>query len=145
MPTVEERFSAALHNTARSWRLAIDRRLKDLGMSQASWMTVAVAAKAREPLAQIELANRVGVEGATMVAMLDRLARSGLVVRTPSETDRRVKLVSLTPQGRQLYAKVRTEADAVRRKLLGGIDPTLLLATTELLEALQRTVDEEAA
>lgn len=145
MPSVEERFSAALHNTARSWRLAVDRRLKDLGMSQASWMTVAVAAKAREPLPQIELANRVGVEGATMVAMLDRLAKAGLVVRTPSETDRRVKLVSLTPLGIQLYAKVRTEADAVRRKLLGGIDPALLLAATELLEGVQRSVDEETA
>ena len=142
MPSVEERFSAALHNTARGWRLAVDRRLKDLGMSQASWMTVAVAAKAKAPLAQIELASRVGVEGATMVAMLDRLEKSGLVARVPSETDRRVKLVRLTPAGTKLYAKVQTEASAVRKKLLGGIDPTLLLAATELLEGLQGVVEE---
>ena len=141
MSTLEERFSAALHNTARGWRLAVDRRLKDLGMSQAGWMTVAVAAKSARPLAQIELANRVGVEGATMVAMLDRLARAGLVVRVPSGTDRRVKLVKLTPQGTQLYAKVRAEADAVRKQLLSGIDPALLLATTELLEGLQSVVE----
>jgi MarR family transcriptional regulator for hemolysin len=144
MSSVEERFSAALHATARGWRLAVDRRLKDLGMSQASWMTIAVAAKARSPLPQIELANRVGVEGATMVAMLDRLAKAGLVERVPSETDRRVKLVRVTPQGAQLYGKVRTEADAVRRKLLSGIDPALLLAATELLEGLQGVVEEGA-
>lgn len=142
MATVEERFSAALHNTARGWRLAVDRRLKDLGMSQASWMTVAVAAKAKAPLAQIELANRVGVEGATMVAMLDRLEKSGLVVRVPSDSDRRVKLVQLTPAGAKLYDKVQTEASAVRRQLLGGIDRTLLLAATELLEGLQATVED---
>ena len=142
MPTVEERFSSALHSTARGWRLAVDRRLKDLGMSQASWMTVAVAAKAKAPLAQIELANRVGVEGATMVAMLDRLAKAGLIERVPSETDRRVKLVTLTPAGAKLYDKVQTEAKAVRRQLLSGIDPKLLLAATELLESLQSVVEE---
>jgi MarR family transcriptional regulator for hemolysin len=142
MPTVEERFSAALHNTARGWRLAVDRRLKDLGMSQASWVTIAMAAKAKAPMPQIELANRVGVEGATMVAMLDRLAKAGLIVRVPSVTDRRVKLVTLTPTGAKLYDKVRTEANAVRRQLLAGIDPAVLLAATELLEGLQAVVEE---
>ena len=144
MATVEDRFSNALHATARGWRLAVDRRLKDLGMSQASWMTVAVAAKAEQPLPQIELANRVGVEGATMVSMLDRLEKAGLVERRASPTDRRVKLVVLTPAGTQLYAKVRTEADAVRKRLLSGIDPARLAAATELLEGLQAVVEASA-
>ena len=142
MASIEERFSTALHSTARGWRLLVDRRLKDLGMSQASWLTVAVAAKAKAPLAQIELAHRVGVEGATMVAMLDRLANAGLVVRVPSETDRRVKLVTLTAAGLKLYDKVRTEANAVRKELLSGIDAKVLLAATELLESLQGVVEE---
>jgi MarR family transcriptional regulator for hemolysin len=144
MPTVEERFSAALHNTARGWRLAVDRRLKDLGVSQAAWMAIAVAAKAKTPLSQIELASRVGVEGATMVAMLDRLAQAGYVVREPSATDRRVKRVLLTPAGNALYDKVRVEAGAVRKQFLAGIDPALLLAATELLEQLQATMDAAA-
>ena len=141
-PSLEERFSHALHNTARGWRLLVDRRLKDLSMSQASWLTVAVVAKSKVPLAQIELANRVGVEGATMVAMLDRLANAGLIVRVPSETDRRVKLVTLTAEGLKLYDKVRIEANAVRKQLLSGIDPKVLLAATELLAKLQGVVEE---
>ncbi|HXD07849.1 MAG TPA: MarR family transcriptional regulator [Burkholderiaceae bacterium] len=142
MASIEERFTAALHGTARTWRLAVDRRLKSLGMSQAAWMTVAMAAKSKEPLAQIELAQRVGVEGATMVAMLDRLAKAGLVVRTPSLTDRRVKLVTLTPQGEALYARVRSEGAAVRRRVLAGIDPKRLALATELLEQIQAAVEE---
>jgi MarR family transcriptional regulator for hemolysin len=143
MPTLEERFSAALHNSARGWRLAVDRRLKGLGLSQAAWMTVAVAAKARAPLAQVELADRVGVEGATMVAMLDRLAKAGLVRRTACTEDRRVKRVSLTSAGEALYAKVRVEAAAVRRELLAGVDPRLLETATTLLEHIQATIDGE--
>src|SRR5450755_3571720 len=118
MPDLEERFSGALHNTSRAWRQALDRRLKYLGVSQASWMTVAVDAKAREPLSQSELADRLAVEGATMVAMVDRLVKAGLVRREPSTADRRIKRVVLTDAGSRLFGAVQTEAAAVRKELL---------------------------
>src|ERR1700726_1597823 len=141
MPDLEERFSGALHNPSRAWRQALDRGLKYLGVSQASWMTIAVAAKARTPLSQSELADRLAVEGATMVAMVDRLVRAGLVIREPSTTDRRVKRVVLTAAGNRLYDKVREEAGAFRKELLAHIDPKKLLVATELLEGLQGILD----
>jgi MarR family transcriptional regulator for hemolysin len=141
MTDLEERFSGALHNTSRAWRQALDRRLKYLGVSQASWMTIAVVAKARGPLSQSELADRLAVEGATMVAMVDRLVKAGLVVREPSTTDRRVKRVVLTPAGNLLYDKVRTAAAAFRKELLANMDPKKLLIATELLEVLQGIID----
>ncbi|GAC1677944.1 MAG: MarR family transcriptional regulator [Steroidobacteraceae bacterium] len=141
MVDIEERFSGALHNTSRAWRQALDRRLKYLGVSQASWLTIAVAAKAATPLSQSELADRLAVEGATMVAMVDRLVRAGMVVREPSTTDRRVKRILLTPAGSVLYANVRAEAAAFRKELLADVDPKKLLAATELLEGLQGSLD----
>src|SRR6266849_415410 len=137
MADPEERFATALYSTARAWRQAIDRRLKYLGVSQASWMTIAVAAKASEPLSQSELADKLGIEGATMVAMVDRLVNAGLVNREASTTDRRVKRVVLTQAGLELYDKVKTEAAALRKELLADLDPKKLLAATEFLERLQ--------
>src|SRR6202140_215944 len=136
MDDLEERFSGALHNASRAWRQALDRRLKHLGVSQASWMTIAIAAKARAPLSQSELADRLAVEGATMVAMVDRLVKAGLVIREPSTTDRRIKRVVLTQAGNLLYEKVRAEAAAFRKELLADIDPKALLVATDLLERL---------
>jgi MarR family transcriptional regulator for hemolysin len=141
MTELEERFSGALHNTSRAWRQALDRRLKYLGVSQASWMTIAVAAKARQPLSQSELAESLGVEGATMVAMVDRLVKAGFVIREPSTTDRRVKRVVLTQTGNLLYDKVRAEAATFRKELLANVDPKKLLAATELLESLEGTIE----
>jgi MarR family transcriptional regulator for hemolysin len=137
MNDLDERFSSALHSTSRAWRQAVDRRLKYLGVSQASWMTIAVAAKARTPLSQSELADRLAVEGATMVAMVDRLVKAGLVIREPSTTDRRIKRVVLTQAGNLLYDKVLAEAAAFRKELLANIDPKALLVATELLEGLE--------
>jgi MarR family transcriptional regulator for hemolysin len=142
MSDLDERFSAALHSTSRSWRQAVDRKLKYLGVSQASWMTIAIAAKARSPLSQSELADKLGVEGATMVAMIDRLVKAGLVMREASTTDRRVKRVLLTPAGVKIYDKVKAEAVALRKELLADTDQKKLLIATELLEGLQGIIDK---
>lgn len=144
MSDLEERFSNALHSTSRSWRQAVDRRLKYLGVSQASWMTIAIAAKARSPLSQSELADKLGVEGATMVSMIDRLVKAGLVNREASTTDRRVKRVVLTAAGIKIYEKVKAEAMALRRDLLANTDQKKLLLATELLEGLQGIIDKQS-
>jgi|SRR5450755_1780779 MarR family transcriptional regulator, transcriptional regulator for hemolysin len=141
MDDLEERFSTALHGTARSWRQAVDRRLKFLGVSQASWTTIAVAAKARRPLSQSELAERLAVEGATIVAMVDRLVKSGLVTRELSTTDRRIKRVVITEAGYRLYDRVKAEAAAVRKELLAKIDPVHLDTATRVLEELQGRIE----
>jgi MarR family transcriptional regulator for hemolysin len=141
MDDLEERFATALHGTARAWRQAIDRRLKYLGVSQASWTTIAVAAKAARPLSQTELADRLAVEGATMVAMVDRLVKAGLVVREPSTTDRRVNHVRLTEAGQRLYDVVKTEAAKVRSELLATILRPNLETATQVLEALQTMIE----
>jgi MarR family transcriptional regulator for hemolysin len=138
---LEERFANALHGTARVWRQAIDRRLKYLGVSQASWMTIAVAANAREPLSQSELADSLGVEGATMVAMVDRLVKAGLVKREPSTADRRIKRVVVTEAGYRLFGTVKTEAALVRKELLSQLDPEKLETATDVLEALQGMIE----
>jgi MarR family transcriptional regulator for hemolysin len=141
LSSIEENFSHALHNTARAWRLAIDRRLKHLGLSQASWMAIAFTAKEPGPLSQTQLAARVGVEDPTMVATVDRLVKAGYMQRTPSDTDRRVKLLSLTTAGHEIYQKVWVQANVVRAELLSDIDPAALQAATALLESIRTKLE----
>ncbi len=144
MAELEERFADALHGASRAWRHAVDRRLKCLGLSQASWMTIACAAKAHAPLSQSELADRLGVEGATVVAMVDRLVKAGFAVRQACKSDRRVKRVVLTDAGNELYRTVRTEAMSVRKELLSNLDPEQLSAATECLELLLELMTSES-
>jgi MarR family transcriptional regulator, transcriptional regulator for hemolysin len=141
-PTPQERFSTALHSTARSWRLALDARLKDLGVGQSGWLTIAILAKSKTELSQRALADQLGVEGPSVVSMLDRLENGGLVTRSPCPTDRRVKLIHLTDSGRALYAKVRKQADAFRASVLDDVPPAQLAAATALLESLRTRIED---
>jgi MarR family transcriptional regulator for hemolysin len=140
MADLEERFASALHGTARAWRQVMDRRLKSLGLSHASWLMITVAAKAQSQLSQSELAERLGVEGATVVAMVDRLVKAGLADRQVSKVDRRIKRVVLTEAGSRLYEEMKGEAVAVRKGLLANVDPKKLALATEVLEVLQQRI-----
>jgi MarR family transcriptional regulator for hemolysin len=117
--------------------MALDRRLKHLGLSQASWMAIASIAKNATPSSQTELAHKLCVENPSMVAMLDRLVAAGYVTRQPSETDRRVKLIVLTDAGRDIYTQVMEVATSFRMQLLKDVDPATLLLVTEFLETVQ--------
>jgi MarR family transcriptional regulator for hemolysin len=132
-----ERFENALYNLARGWRHAVDRRLKYLGISMAGWMTIAAASHVRSPLSQSELAAMLSVSGPSMVHMIDRLVRAGLVKREASNSDRRVNRIVITEAGHRLCAELKDEAATVRRQLLASIELQELSHLTELLEQLK--------
>jgi MarR family transcriptional regulator for hemolysin len=136
-----ERFENALYNIARSWRHAVDRRLKYLGISMASWMAIAAASQVRSPLSQSELADMLSVSGASMVHMIDRLVNDGLAIREPSISDRRVNRIVITDAGHRLYAVLKDEAAAVRQELLASIELGRLAHLTELLEQMRSILE----
>ncbi|HEY0209654.1 MarR family winged helix-turn-helix transcriptional regulator [Acerihabitans sp.] len=121
MDTEYKSFAKLLHLTSRALRMAIDRRLKYLGLSQASWVAVAAIAGAQAPLSQSELAQILGVEGATIVSMVDRLVKLDLIQRIATARDRRKKLLVVTDAGKALYEKVRMEADAIGKEILENV------------------------
>ncbi|WP_034946412.1 MarR family winged helix-turn-helix transcriptional regulator [Erwinia oleae] len=136
MNASELNFSRLLHLTAHAWRQAIDRRVKDNGLSMSSWMAVATLAVQETPLTQKELAQALGLEDASVVPLIDRLVRQELVVRVQPGDDRRKRLLHVTPQGNALYDTLKIEADSLRRELLADIHPQELAITQRVLQRL---------
>jgi DNA-binding MarR family transcriptional regulator len=60
----------------------------------------------RGPLAGHALTAEMGVSLATVTGIVDRLAAQGLVSRREDPTDRRVRLLELTAEGRKLVGTV---------------------------------------
>ncbi|KGT94261.1 MarR family transcriptional regulator [Erwinia typographi] len=136
MNAQELNFSRLLHLTAHAWRQAIDRRMKDNGLSMSSWMAVATIAIQPSPISQKELAQALGLEDASVVPLIDRLVKQQLVERFQPEEDRRKRLLHVTPQGQVLYQKLKIEADSLRSELLADINSDELAITQRVLQQL---------
>ncbi|QHM70571.1 Transcriptional regulator SlyA [Mixta intestinalis] len=95
----QQRFSRLLQLTAHAWRLAIDRRLKESGLSMNSWLAVATLASASEPMTQKALAQVLGLEEASVVPLVDRLVAQRLIERSQPQHDRRKRLLLVTQTG----------------------------------------------
>ncbi|WP_296261509.1 MULTISPECIES: MarR family transcriptional regulator [unclassified Pseudomonas] len=122
MPLTEEhRFGMQLANLSRGWRAELDRRLAELGLSQARWLVLLHLARFSEPPTQRELAQSVGVEGPTLARLLDSLESQGLVRRQAVVEDRRAKKILLSNTALPLIQKIETIATALRHELFEGI------------------------
>jgi MarR family transcriptional regulator for hemolysin len=78
------------------------------------------------------LAEQLAVEGPTLVATIDRLEVTGLMVRVPCEINRRVNLLQLTEPERALFGKIRIQADAFRESTLSQFDSVALRSATKI-------------
>ncbi|CAM4026824.1 MarR family transcriptional regulator [Kibdelosporangium persicum] len=73
------------------------------------------------PYSQLALGHALGVDKTTMTALLDKLERQGLVVRTPDPNDRRARIPVPTEAGRELQAKLYQRLQLVEDQVLGDL------------------------
>ena len=119
--TDEHRFGMQLGHLTRGWRAELDRRLADLGLSQARWLVLLHLARFTEPPTQRELAQSVGVEGPTLARLLDSLEKQGLVQRQAVLEDRRAKKILLSDTALPLIEKIENIANVLRIELFEGV------------------------
>lgn len=123
MPQEHHLFATQLAQLSRAWRAELDRRLADLGLSQARWLVLLHLARYEQEPTQRELARSVGVEGPTLARLLDALERQGLVSRREVPEDRRAKKISLMPEARPLIQRIEAISAQLRAELFEGLDP----------------------
>lgn len=66
-----------------------------------------------------DLKEELGVTTGAVTGLVDRLERLGLVTRVPSQADRRVTLLELTPAGREAFTAALM---AWEKRLAGWLD-----------------------
>jgi len=94
-------------------------RLAELGITPRHYCLLSNALS--EELTQIRLAERSMLDKTTMVVTLDELERKGLVIRRPSQEDRRVKLVAVTPEGKDVVGRGQEIVERMQRELLDTV------------------------
>ncbi len=99
--------------------------------SQQLWLLSRLAEDEGVPIGT--LAETLQCHSSNVTGMVDRLETRGLVVRKPDATDRRVKLVALTPKGRELRGKLLEIARRPPEALVDRLDSEQLQTLNDLL------------
>lgn len=70
---------------------------------------------------QAALAEAIGADKSRIIGTLDELQDAGLIERTPDPDDRRVRLLSITTQGRRVRRAVRRDIRVHEDRLLAKL------------------------
>ena len=109
-----------LTRVSRTVSRAFDETLAEAGGSLPVWL-VLISLKSRPRASQRELAEAVGIQGATLTHHLDAMESAGLVTRRRDPANRRLHLVELTPAGDALFLRLRDAATAFDERLRAGL------------------------
>lgn len=115
-PPVGLRLDAVARRAGR----AFDDALGAAGGSRPVWL-VLLALKRGSAASQKELADTIGIRGATLTHHLSAMESRGLVSRVREAGDRRNQIVGLTEAGLDLFNQLRVTAHEFDARLREGI------------------------
>jgi MarR family transcriptional regulator for hemolysin len=140
----EESLGYWLAMTTRACERAMSAELAPHGFTLRQWQVLAWLVLEGE-LSQVELAERMGLEPATLVGILDRMERAGWIARKAWLGDRRKNLIVPTAEAEPVWAKLAACARRVRRRAAHGISPRQLRQLKSLLGLVQENLGPAAA
>jgi len=97
------------------------------------------------PIAQHELADRLGLNRSHLVGYLDHLEQDGYTARSRDADDRRRLFVKLTPSGTRLADELVATAQEVERGQFDSLSTEELATLTRLLRRVLEDDDDAAA
>lgn len=78
--------------------------------------------EAQPGIDQVTLAGLIAYDRTTITGVVDRLVQKNLMVREISETDRRARVLRLTPQGLNTLKQIAPAVETAQRQMLRGLE-----------------------
>ena len=137
-----DQFGFRLGRLARFWRARLDEKMRPHGLTQARWVVMVHLRRGGNGFKQKELADFVGIEGPTLVHILDNLEKQRLIERRQDKSDRRGKTIHLTDEGCKLLKILDDVVAEVRLENLAGISDSDLEHCLMVFENIETRVFE---
>ena len=107
--------------TSKSLERLAEAEMKNrLGLTGSMWKVI-LALNLRDGLSQKELAEKIYVDGSTLVPIIDKMERSRLLERRPDPKDRRNNRIFLTKKSESIVDSIVEIILAVRKVIYKGL------------------------
>ncbi|MEO3683936.1 transcriptional regulator SlyA [Shewanella vesiculosa] len=105
----------------RLWRTVADVELIPLDLTHPRWTALWKLLRLGDNVSQKVLADALEIELPSLMRTLGQLEEHGYVKRRCCDTDKRARIVSLTPQGTDILKQIEARIMQIRAELLNGI------------------------
>ena len=137
----ERQLTSSIVQVSHIYRKKISRSLAAYGISDSQAVPVLYIARFGGGMRQNILAEEIGIEGPSLVRLLDQLCANGLVERRDDTLDRRAKNLHLTTAGEEMAARIEAALVQIRGRLLTSINDADLEAALRVLSILHTELE----
>ena len=130
----------------RQWRAIIDSAITDTGLTQSSWTVLMQLHQLGDNVSVSELAEVQGIELPPLMRTLTQLEKQGYLLRTTSPYDKRIRLLTLTPEGKAILKRLTQVIETYQARVSQNIAPEhieIFSATLNQIACNLRTIREE--
>lgn len=138
-------FTTSLLQTGRQWRRITDQALMSSNISEACAAPLLWIGRLGGGVRQITLASYIGIEGPSLVRLIDQLEAADLVIRKEDKSDRRAKTLWLTRKGKQYASRLEDILVGLRAQILADVSKEDLHAALRVLAAFDAASNSPAA
>ena len=126
----------------RRWRQVLDNEFHSSGLTDAAWRPLLHLHYLGDGIRQKDLAASLGIEGPSLVRILDQLIAKGLIGRLEDASDRRAKLLTISPQGRAMVRKISAKVVDLEGSLLSQFSDQEIDQMAGFVERLENALQE---
>lgn len=137
---LESSVGFIVNHTAKAYQKALDAELRNnVGVTLSQWRVIGTLA--RQPgITQKEIADRVGIEGSTLVPIIDKMEKDGFVKRKLDNEDRRINRIYLTNKADDLWKSMIECALRIRKISTKEIPEAQVKAMLEVLRKISKNL-----
>jgi MarR family transcriptional regulator, transcriptional regulator for hemolysin len=123
-----------INRTAKAFIKALDSELREkVGVTAGQWKVIVMLVD-QNGLTQKEIADRLGLDGATLIPIIDKMEKYKLVVRKVDPADRRNNRIYRTERAEVLWDKMVKCVSSIKEISLKGIPDQNVKITKDVLE-----------
>src|SRR6476661_9473288 len=140
----ENSIGFIINRTAKMLIQAFDQELrKEIGITFGQWKIIITLVNNDDGLTQKEIADKLGLEGPTLIPIIDKLEKDGFVTRMVDKNDRRNNRIFLTKKSFDFLNSMINCGENIKRILLKDISDVDISITKNTLEKMWQNIHNE--
>ncbi|WP_330948811.1 MarR family winged helix-turn-helix transcriptional regulator [Virgibacillus sp. MG-45] len=121
---------------------ALDNEFRPYHITRSQWITMYYIFN-NDSITQKELADKMAIKEPSVVRLLQKLELGGLIHRSETSEDKRIKQLQLSSKGIKVYHELLPIAENFKRNTLQGIPEKDLETFKQVLEIMTKNTIKE--